>query len=507
LSKAAAIQATGAIDHFLLGEGLRRQDDLPDAIREFESVLQAQPDHFWAHYLLAVCFLPQEPRAAKAHLTACLSQRPDFGWCYLQRGIAHGQLKDYRAAENDFESALSHPPQSERLRDELRYAVLVNRAVLRTRQGQLPTAEEDLHAAISFKPNPYQAYWNLANIRQKMSQPDAAIEALGMAIDSAQALVASGELDRAAVDMALLYYSRAQLRAEREDWDRAVHDLSRSIEVQPIAEGYALQGQILQQQKQYADAATAYEQALQSTPVNQAEFSRPEIHRKRAEVLLKLADFNEARRSLDFAAEESERAPAEVYRLRGLVRAKLGDYAGAVSDYTQALAIAPDDPLTYEYRGRVYLVQEAFTPAWDDFEKAIALNPAGGDAYNGRAYIYARRGQPLEAIRDVEEALRRERQREGENPQLLWNAALIHALAVGALEADAARGKLYGGRIPEQHRARAMELLRRALDLTPVEERAAFWRNYVQPESAGAFASLAQAPEYVELEQGLMREE
>ncbi|MBI3466530.1 MAG: protein kinase, partial [Planctomycetes bacterium] len=54
--RAATLQPASALDHFLLGDDLRRQGNLPAAIREFENALRVQPDHFWARYFLAVCF-------------------------------------------------------------------------------------------------------------------------------------------------------------------------------------------------------------------------------------------------------------------------------------------------------------------------------------------------------------------------------------------------------------------------------------------------------------------
>jgi tetratricopeptide (TPR) repeat protein/tRNA A-37 threonylcarbamoyl transferase component Bud32 len=502
-SEAAELDATGALDHFLLGEDLRRQDDVAGAIREFERILQDHPDHFWAHYLLAICHLQTEPRAAKAHLTACLSQRPQFGWCYLQRGIAHGQLKELAAAEEDFARALAFPPEDARLREELRYAVLVYRGLLRMRHGTPEESAEDFVAAIAIKEHPYQAHWNLAVLHQSQGDLAAAAVQFQAAIDAAEARIATGELAPDSIELATLYQTRAHFHQQQQNRSAALDDLDQAIRVRPLAESFALRGQVLQQLEQFAEAAAAYQEALQITPADPIGFSRGEIHDLRARALAAIEQFPEARHALDLAIAESEHPAAEVYRLRGIVRAKVGDFPGAVEDYTHAISLAPDDPLSYEYRGRVYLIQEAFGPAWDDFGKAISLNPAGGEAYNGRAYIHARRGKPMEAIRDAEEALRRERRRNGETAHLLWTAAMVHGLAVGALDADHQRGKLQGGRIPEQYRARAVELLRQAVNLIPTEKRAAFWRSNVQPEAAGAFASLAQAPEYAEMEKAL----
>jgi tetratricopeptide (TPR) repeat protein len=102
-----------AVDHpglFPPGPGALPPGRRPRAARAFESVLQEQPDHFWAGYYLALCALKaQRPDQAAARLTACLGQRPDFPWLYLLRGSAWGELGSFDRAEADFAAALKAP--------------------------------------------------------------------------------------------------------------------------------------------------------------------------------------------------------------------------------------------------------------------------------------------------------------------------------------------------------------------------------------------------------------
>ena len=65
-----------AFDYFFTGELHQRQGRLDQALRDFESALRLQPDHFWSRYFLAVCLLEMKrPAEARAHLGAALSQR------------------------------------------------------------------------------------------------------------------------------------------------------------------------------------------------------------------------------------------------------------------------------------------------------------------------------------------------------------------------------------------------------------------------------------------------
>jgi serine/threonine protein kinase/tetratricopeptide (TPR) repeat protein len=95
-------------------ERLRRRD-LDGAARQLERALDAEPEHFSARLLQAVCFLHQKrPAEATVALTACVAQRPGFAWSYLLRGQARLQAGDRAAAVEDFRRAAERLPETER---------------------------------------------------------------------------------------------------------------------------------------------------------------------------------------------------------------------------------------------------------------------------------------------------------------------------------------------------------------------------------------------------------
>jgi tetratricopeptide (TPR) repeat protein/tRNA A-37 threonylcarbamoyl transferase component Bud32 len=96
---------------FLQGMDRLRRKDYAEAVRDFEQVLDAEPEHFSARLFQAACYLQQkQPTVAKVALTACIAQRPRFGWSFLLRGQAHLQEGDCAAATQDFERALNLNP-------------------------------------------------------------------------------------------------------------------------------------------------------------------------------------------------------------------------------------------------------------------------------------------------------------------------------------------------------------------------------------------------------------
>jgi serine/threonine protein kinase/Tfp pilus assembly protein PilF len=487
-ARAAAVQPGSALDYFLLGDDRQRHGQPEAALTDFQNALRLRPDHFWARYLLAVCYLrlqrPGDARAARDCLTACLGQHPPRFVCaslYVLRGFAHGQFQEFAAGEADFQKALEQQPG-----DDTRYAVAVNRGVLSLRQGKVHEAVAELEHAVRLKPHQFQAYANLANAYQQDKQLDRAARQLDEAVRLAEKRAEARELERPV--LAGLYQNRARLHVQRQDLEAALRDFERAIAAAPSADAHAERGQVLLDLGRERDAVTAFEAALQLRP------GFAEVYRGRAEAFRRLKDYREAARSCDLYLEKGGTPGADVYRTRGLIRASLANYTGAIADYTQALALAPD-PATYAHRGWTYLATDAPRLALPDFEEAIRLRPENGDAHNGRGYARVRLGHVPEAVVDAETALRLGPQ----DPRLVWNAARIYAQAAGQLDADAAKRDRRAVELRSRYEQQAVQLLRQALDLTPAPEQAAFWRDCIGADKAAlhpirrsaAFARLA----------------
>jgi tRNA A-37 threonylcarbamoyl transferase component Bud32 len=85
------------------GMDLVRQRDFASAARDFEAVLDAEPEHFAARLFLAVCALQRNRSGeAKVGLTACIAQRPYCARGYQLRGQCEEKLGNALAAQRDF---------------------------------------------------------------------------------------------------------------------------------------------------------------------------------------------------------------------------------------------------------------------------------------------------------------------------------------------------------------------------------------------------------------------
>ncbi len=414
-NQAEAILPATALDNFLVADEEYHESRIDDAIKHFGQALRLQPDYFWAHYFLAICNAERgQPAQAIAHSSAALSRRPDFGWIYLIRGIAYGELKDFATAEADFEKA--------RQLGVADYGFYVNRSAIRIQQGKLTQALVDLKQAISLRPEQYQAYVNLAELYRRKRDYGQALKYVEQAIARAPTI-------------AQPYRIKADVMFESRGFPQALEAINEALAVDPAtgkvrSADLIKRGQILQQLKQNAEALDCFDQALQLTGDN------PQLQRLRTTILLALGRGPEAVEALNHVLKPRQASPDD-FRKRGLERALLGDKAGALADYSEALEQDPKSAFLFSRRGWGFL-NNATTLALADFEQAIKLAPEQSELYNGRGYARVLLGKYRQGVEDAEEALRREAVNAPlpERLALRSNAACLYAQAAGKASAD-----------------------------------------------------------------------
>ena len=133
---------------------------------------------------------------------------------------------------------------------------------------------------------------------------------------------------------------------------------------------------------------------------------------------------NEAFREGDFARAVSHytnairsgelvgEALAITYNNRGVAHGEAGDFDPAIADYSQALALRPDDSTTirnlrvaHVRRGELEFASGSYDAAVDNFSEAIALEPEQHLAYQRRGEVYTELGLLDRAIVDLERAV------------------------------------------------------------------------------------------------------
>jgi tetratricopeptide (TPR) repeat protein len=494
--KARDTEPTLAVDFFLLGMEAKAKTppDLKGEASYLKQSLQREPRQFWANYYLAANILRDKelpPSRALEPLKVCVDLEPDSPWPYILRGLTRGLLGDFEEALADFGRAEQGRPEP-----LVRYGILVNRGVVRIKQGELDLATADFLRAAELRPSQWQSYADLAETYSQLGRADDAFAQLKKAIQLKPS--------------AALHRTRARLHLTRDEFLLALPDLEEAIRREPVprsldlASDHLWRGKILYRYGKYADALAAFDAAAAVLPpprdgqkLRPEELKpRAEVQQLRAEALIELSRFTQAIAAVDEAARHGP-PTAQAHRARGLAQAKLGNYAAAIEDYTQAMEIdrraRKPDPLTLAYRGWAYLIHEAPKLALADFDEALKLEGCDRvDCCNGRGYARVLLGQWKEAVADAEEALK-------DKPGLArhcYNAARIYAQAAGKVDADA-RSSPYTQELRRHYEDRALGLLRQACEKSPIDQRAAFWKEYVQADPA--LRAVRRSPVYAHL--------
>jgi tetratricopeptide (TPR) repeat protein len=490
-ARAAGLKPADAFDDLLLGRERFLKGDWDAARPHFEAALSRRPDLFWARCLLAIAELnsaPSRPAEAKTELTTCLLAQPSYAWLYLLRGSAYGQVgvtlgvaaraagpgsrlaaeaeARFQDAEADFRKA-----HELGLDEGLGYVLLMNRGVMRFQRGSFPEATADFERAIALDKGRYNAYASLAQVLRKLGRKTEAVERLDQAIALEPRLAG-------------LYRGRALARLDgpaptRGETETSLRDLETSARLEPAgsraaADDHARRGRLLLRLDRPADALAAADTALAMVR------DSGRAHLVRVGALLALERYDDVLSSCD-AALAAGHPSAELFRLRGLARFGRKDFAGAIDDYTQALALPADDRVeTYRGRGWAHLFSNAAELALRDFDAALRLDPADPDGYAGRGAARVRLGDLRGAVADAEESIRRE----GRSARLLYIAAETLSLASVRAAAEANRRGRVATRDSLAYEARATELLDRSLGQTPADRKPLFWREVVARDPA-----------------------
>ncbi len=171
------------------------------------------------------------------------------------------------------------------------------------------------------------------------------------------------------------------------------------------------------------------------------------------------ADFGAAERLLADAPDATARYALCVNR--GVGRIRRDDPEGAVADLQQAVSIEPDEPAAYVDLAMALQKQHRLGEAVAQIDRAIARTPADGLSalYRDRARLDQERGDLEAAVRDLDEAVRRDAG--GAAADRLLQARLFDKLgrpedALRAVDASL----MANADQPEAHRLRAEALLR-----------------------------------------------
>lgn len=261
-----------------------------------------------------------------------------------------------------------------------------------------------------------------------------------------------------------LTYRRAKI------WREPIVFWSNILAQYPSALAYNNRGNVYMEQGNFEQALMDFNRSLEIDPdYSPAYFNRGVFWERRGYYEKAISDFNKA--------HALKPTSAVTLTNRGLTYENLGNPKEALADYTAAIHLDPDYPLAYLNRGDLWYRQQDYGRAFIDYSKAIEINPHYLLAYLKRGPLYYRQGDLVHAIFDYNKALKLDPQNDDAyyNRGLAnkkkgdWDRALndfTHAIQYGAAKPDAfyERGNVF---YELRDYTKAIEDYTRAIEINP----------------------------------------
>jgi tetratricopeptide (TPR) repeat protein len=164
------------------------------------------------------------------------------------------------------------------------------------------------------------------------------------------------------------------------------------------AQEYFTEAVKLTEAKQWADAISCYDKALELDPnYEEALSNRGNAKRDSGDSAGALADYNKL---LELNPDY-----VEAYHNRGLARIDLGNIDGAIADLDRAIQLNPHYIVAYRNRAAARRAKGDLDGAISDYSKALEFLPRYAEAYNARGDTKRLKGDLPGALADINKAL------------------------------------------------------------------------------------------------------
>jgi tetratricopeptide (TPR) repeat protein len=358
-----------------------RLGDLAGAIADFSHAIQISPTNpsFYTDRGAAKA-KKGDLKGAVADYESVVAVDPQYADVYANRGKSPPVDNTWDSAiakDTNAIDTISQNPQRKL------YLIYDARADAEAQKGDLAAAIADYDKALSINPTYAEGFASRASAKEKKGDLDGALA------DNNKALALDAK-------NANYFISRGELKIHQKDLDGAVLDFTQAIVLVPTefdptnTSAYLDRGLAQHQKGDLKGAIADYVQAI--SPPSSADTG---MNHEMADANKKIAD-----------------NPSDPWALasRAGTKAATGDVAGAIADYTQAIALDPNNSKRandyfFASRGELKSKKSDIVGAISDFNEAIALDPKKAPPYWQRGKTRAKEGDLVGAIADFSQAI------------------------------------------------------------------------------------------------------
>lgn len=207
-----------------------------------------------------------------------------------------------------------------------------------------------------------------------------------------------GDYDEAIVDYTkaidldpnneVIYFHRGKVQLYKGNYDRAIDDLNKAIKLDAeYVLAYSYRGYSKRKKDDFDGAIKDFNKAIELNSDDVLTFGRIDEE------------------PLYGSGKGFDQNNFEEFNNRGTAKALNGDYEGAIADFNKAMKINPNDEKPYHTCGIAKSKRGDFDGAIAEFNKAIELKPKYARAFSNRGNIYFYKKEFKKAIEDYQKYL------------------------------------------------------------------------------------------------------
>lgn len=329
-------------DALLQGWQHQRAGNLSVAEQIYRQILDVQPDHPEALYLLGtVCQRLGKLDEAAQYLLLAVSARPDYVEAHNNLGVVMILMGRRLDAIHHFRHVVRLRPSDPEALNNLGNAL--------REEGMVEEAADLLRHALRLKPDFPDAMHNLGLVLSQINQLEEAAHHLQEAV-------------RLRPDFADAHCDLGLIWVKQKKWAEAVEPFQQFIRLRPDrAEGYAHLGAVLRELGRLEESADRLHQAIRLAPED------ANLRSSLGLTLQQLGHLAEAEEHLRIALRLAPDHP-DAHNNLAITLAQMGRFPAAIEHYDRAIELHPEQPIYRRNRALAYLTVGDFLKGWSDYE-------------------------------------------------------------------------------------------------------------------------------------------
>jgi tetratricopeptide (TPR) repeat protein len=345
-----------------LAMNLDAHDFRSESIPIYKKAAKSDPADFRWPYFCAIALSEMGNAEALEWFESAKKMNPTSAPMLVKYGDALVQFQKKDEAIQKYEQALQHDPQNAH--------ALYGLARVAFAKEDLDTTRKNLQRVLEVNPNFGEAYSLMVSVCRQQKDLECVsknskiaarfTEKTGMADPVYSELVTEG--------VSSIWYSfRGTQYFRNGDYDSAINEFKKALELRPNAQSYEDLGNVLNAAGRYSEAAAHYRSALKTHPSADNYFNL-------GVVLARTAKYSEAIESFQQAIAKKPDF-AEAYFNLAVVYAKGHRLQDVIENLQQAIRINPEYSEAHFYLGQTYVATKNRDAAIQELEILRKLNP------------------------------------------------------------------------------------------------------------------------------------